>query len=184
MAHDDDPTWWRRPPEVRVDSCDECGFRYDEERLQPLDALLRDVGPPFRTVLTEGDDDALRRRPAQDVWSALEYACHFRDVLLLQRDRIYVALVQDRPGFTPMYRDERVALARYNDQDPAKVADQIDVAADLLAGTYAVLDDDQLARQCHYGFPDPEVRTIRWIGVHTLHEGQHHAMDARRSLGG
>jgi S-DNA-T family DNA segregation ATPase FtsK/SpoIIIE len=167
---------------VRVDSCDECGFVYDEERLRPLDELLRHVGPPFRAVLAE-DDGALRRRPAPAVWSALEYACHVRDVLLLQRDRIYVALVQELPAFTPMYRDERVSLARYNDQDPAKVADQIDVAADLLAGTYAVLDDDQLARRCHYGYPDPEIRTVRWIGVHTLHEAQHHAMDARRSLG-
>jgi hypothetical protein len=168
--------------EVRVDSCDECGFVYDEERLQPLGPLLRAVGPPFRAVLGE-DDGALRRRPSPDVWSALEYACHFRDVLLLQHDRIYVALVQDLPTFTPMYRDERAVLARYNDQDAARVAEQIDVAAGILADSYAVLDDEQLARRCHYGFPDPEVRSVRWIGVHTLHEAQHHTMDAHRSLG-
>ena len=44
--------------------------------------------------------------------------CHVRDVFLVQRDRLYTALVEDTPTFTPMYRDQRVTLARYNAQDP------------------------------------------------------------------
>jgi hypothetical protein len=43
----------------------------------------------------------LRTRPEEGVWSALEYACHVRDVFLVQRDRLYTALVEDTPTFTP-----------------------------------------------------------------------------------
>jgi S-DNA-T family DNA segregation ATPase FtsK/SpoIIIE len=104
-------------------------------------------------------------------------------VLLVQRDRIYVALVEDTPSFPPMYREERVGLARYNEQDPATVADEVDVASGLIAGAFSVLDDEQLARACRYVYPVPAVRSLRWLGLHTLHESQHHAQDARRSLG-
>src|SRR6185436_16107921 len=110
-------------------------FVYDEERVGRIDASLREVGPVYRSIL-EADDAALRRRPAPEVWSALEYACHVRDVLLVQRDRIYVSLVEDTPSFPPMYREERVGFARYNEQAPATVADQVDVASDLIAAAF------------------------------------------------
>jgi S-DNA-T family DNA segregation ATPase FtsK/SpoIIIE len=164
-----------------VYTCEECGFVYDEERLRPLDQLLRAAGPRYRTILN-ADAGALRRRPAPETWSALEYACHVRDVLLMQRDRLYVALVEDTPSFKPMYREERVVLARYNEQDPAEVVEQIDVASELVAGAFSALDDAQLARRCQYGYPTPEVHTLRWVGVHTLHECEHHALDVARCL--
>jgi S-DNA-T family DNA segregation ATPase FtsK/SpoIIIE len=88
----------------------------------------------------------LRTRPAEGVWSALEYACHVRDVFLVQRDRLYTALVEDTPTFTPMYRDQRVTLARYNAQDPEEVAEQLATAARLIAQAFAVLDSAQLMR--------------------------------------
>ena len=62
-------------------------------------------------------DEILRRRPAPDVWSALAYTCHVRDLQFTQRERLYVILVEDDPSFTPTYRDERVALAGYEDED-------------------------------------------------------------------
>ena len=164
-----------------MDKCDECGFVYDEEAREPLDARFRAVAPRYRAILEE-DVTALRRRPAPEVWSALEYACHVRDVLLVQRDRIYVALVEDTPSFPPMYREERVTFARYNEQDPAQVAEQIGMASELMAGAFSVLDDEQLARGCRYVYPVPAVRSLRWLGLHTLHECEHHARDARRSL--
>ena len=52
------------------------------------------------------------RRPSPEQRSPIEYACHVRDVALMQRNRVYVALVEDEPSFKPMYRDERVAFDR------------------------------------------------------------------------
>jgi hypothetical protein len=68
----------------------------------------------------------LRGRPAPDVWSRLEYACHIRDVLLVQRERVLMV----RRGFDdealPMGRDERVDHDGYNDQKPVDVALQLE----------------------------------------------------------
>jgi hypothetical protein len=165
-----------------VDRCDECGFAYDEKTLRPLDALIAGVSGPYRSALA-ADETRLRRRPAPDVWSPLEYACHIRDVLLSQRERILTTLVEDRPSFPPMYRDRRVDLARYNEQDPSRVADEIEIASGLLSRQLGALDDEQLARECLYLFPSPAMRSVRWVGIHTLHECRHHLGDIERGLG-
>jgi hypothetical protein len=126
------------------------------------------------------DDPALRTRRAPDVWSPLEYACHVRDVVLMRRDRVYVALVEDEPSFKPMYRNERVALDRYDTQTPSVVADQIAMAADLLSRAFNGLDDAQWARPLIYGFPEPARRDVEWVAHHTLHELVHHRVDIAR----
>src|SRR5204862_1729659 len=102
-------------------------------------AVLRSIGEAFAAALSRADGPALRRRPQPGVWSALEYACHVRDVLLVQRDRLYLALVEDTPTFARMHRDERVGLARYNDQDPKAAEDQLVLAAELAARAFSPL---------------------------------------------
>ena len=100
------------------------------------------------------------------MWSALEYACHVRDVLLVQRERLYLALVEDTPSVAPMYRDER-ATPRYNLQDPKTVAEQITVAANLAGQAFADLDEVQWLRRLIYNFPAPQERTVIWLAQHT-----------------
>ncbi len=164
-----------------MDRCEECGFAYDEDALRPLDALLAEMAGPYRDALA-AEPERLRRRPDAGTWSPLEYACHVRDVLLAQRERILTTLVEDHPSFPPMYREQRAALARYNDQDPVRVADEIDIASGLLARQLAALDDEQLARECLYLFPVTAMRSVRWVGIHTLHECRHHRLDIERGL--
>src|ERR1700679_2484811 len=102
--------------------CPECGFTYEELPRQRLAQSLRDSGLAYGARLS-GDEEVLRRRPSPETWSPLEYACHVRDVALMQRDRLYVALVEDEPSFKPMYREQRVAFDRYDSQTPSVVAD-------------------------------------------------------------
>jgi hypothetical protein len=118
------------------------------------------------------------------VWSALEYACHLRDVFLAQRERLYLALVEDKPEFWPMNRDERPALARYNEQQPELVVSELDVAARLFARSCSYLTPEQWQRSCVYGYPARVERTLQWVAQHTLHEGQHHVLDITRGLSG
>ena len=113
----------------------------------------------------------------------LEYACHVRDVLLMQRDRLYVALVEDEPSFKPMYREERVAFDRYSVQSPTAVAGQIVIGADLLAHAFDGLTEDQWARPLIYNFPGPARRDVEWVAHHTVHEMIHHLADIDRILG-
>jgi hypothetical protein len=166
---------------MTLDRCGECAFVYDGAVLSQLDALLTGVSEDFAALL-DADGGQLRRRPNPDTWSALEYACHVRDVLLAQRERLYLALVEDEPSFAPIYRDHRVVLARYNDHDPDDVTRELSIAAQLFAGAFTTLDASQRSRTCIYNYPEPTVRTVDWLALHTLHECRHHLTDARRSL--
>ncbi|MGP0029703.1 MAG: DinB family protein [Acidimicrobiales bacterium] len=162
-------------------TCPECGFTYGELPRPELVARLEACGPDLASRLG-ADDAALRSRRSPGEWSALEYACHVRDVLLMQRDRLFVALVEDEPSFKPMYREERVAFDRYADQDPGRVSEQLVMAATLFAHACAGLSDEQWSRPLIYGFPDPSRRDVEWVGHHTLHEAVHHRGDIDRIL--
>jgi hypothetical protein len=128
------------------------------------------------------DADRFRAHSAPGVWSPLEYACHYRDVLRVQRERIGLARKEDTPVFVPMRREERVTEERYNEQDPAAVGVQIAVAADELATTLEKLGDADWAREGVYNYPTRQLRSVEWIARNTVHEGVHHIMDIERQL--
>jgi hypothetical protein len=127
-------------------------------------------------------DDALRRRPAPDVWSPLEYACHVRDVLGVQRERVLRTQSEEEPSFTPMDRDRRAVDEAYNRQDPARVADELRAAGAAIAALLESLDDAGWACTGVYNYPATAVRDVDWIARHTLHELTHHLMDVDRGL--
>lgn len=164
-----------------TDSCSECGYVYDTPR-DKIPNELRDTARRYRELLRSVDADKLRKHTAPGVWSPLEYACHFRDVLRVQRERTELALKKDKPSFTSMRREERVTEERYNEQDPATVGVEIAVAADELASMLERLHDSDWAREGEYHYPTTQLRNIEWIGNHTIHEGVHHLMDIDRQL--
>lgn len=157
--------------------CDECAFVYDEVAAADVAAILRSVGPRYAVRITGTSDIEVRTRPRADVWSVLEYACHVRDVLRIQRDRVALALVEERPDFTPMGREERVVNDRYNEQNPAVVATQITQAANSLASEVEALAPPQWARTGIHHWPTTSERTIAWLARHTVHECEHHLRD-------
>ncbi|HVA06538.1 MAG TPA: DinB family protein [Acidimicrobiales bacterium] len=162
-----------------VTHCAECGFAYGALARGELAPELERRGAEVAARL-EQDGAALRARPVPNQWSVLEYACHVRDVLLMQRDRVYVALVEDEPSFKPMYRNERVGFDRYNEQDPSNVAAEVVMAARLFANALRGLSAAQWVRPLVYGFPDPSARDVEWVAHHTLHEAVHHGADMDR----
>ncbi|WSF99267.1 DinB family protein [Nocardia vinacea] len=129
-----------------------------------------------------GGGRVLRQRTAPDVWSPLEYACHVRDVLLAQRERVLLARRVDTPALEPMGRDERVEHDGYNEQQPADVARQLDDAALLFANVLDRLTRADWDRSIIYNFPQRQERPLRWLALHTLHELRHHLLDIRRQL--
>jgi hypothetical protein len=160
-----------------VERCDECGFVYDEVARGDVADSLRALAGRYEAVLSATPDAGLRSHPVPEVWSALEYSCHMRDVLRVQRERVLLALTEDQPAFAPMRREERVSEERYNEQRPAAVAGEIIQAAQMLARTLEDLDDDAWQRTGMYNYPTTRVRTVEWIGRHTVHEGEHHLQD-------
>ena len=110
----------------------------------------------------------------------LEYGCHVRDVLLVQRERMLLSLVEETPHVVSMYRDVRAYNARYNNESLSEVAQELVVAANLAAKLVEVLSTDQLGRYCIYSYPEPKRRDLAWVTRHTVHEVVHHERDVRQ----
>ena len=163
-------------------TCQECGFSYESVDVARLPERLRALGPDFNDELRSADPIAASTRPEPEVWSALEYACHLRDVLLIQRDRAVLAQVEHNPSFARMYRDERVELCGYDIHPLPEVLDQLVIAAELCATVFARLDRSAWTRPLTYNWPAPEAHDLAWLARHTLHEGRHHLWDVRKVL--
>jgi hypothetical protein len=169
-------------------SCDDCTFTYAEWSTDELPGKIRSAAAAIERSLeavSQSRDGAsrLRAHPSDDTWSALEYACHVRDVLHVQRDRVQRAQTENRPVYEPMGRVERVDLDRYNEQDPVSVAVAIVMAADSLAYDLEMLDDAGWRREGVYGWPTIELRSMTWLAQHTVHELIHHHRDIELVLG-
>ncbi|MBB4744212.1 S-DNA-T family DNA segregation ATPase FtsK/SpoIIIE [Actinoplanes octamycinicus] len=163
---------------LATEHCAECGFTYDTVTADELPARLRAAGSLFAAALLAVAD--LRRRPAPETWSALEYTCHVRDVLQVQRERLTLARSTDNPEFPPMGRDERVITDAYNSQDPHTVLTGLDQAGEALAAAFATLPPAGFARTGIYNWPTATTRTMLWLGRHTVHEVVHHLLDIAR----
>jgi hypothetical protein len=161
-----------------VDHCDECGFGYASVAAAEVPVRLEGFAGRYAQALAGAAD--VRRRPAAEVWSALEYACHVRDVLAVQRERLELAMRADAPEFPPMGRDELVISRAYNAQEPDAVLAAIGGNAAALAAAFGALGPAELDRVGLYPWPEPVERTLLWLGRHTVHEGEHHLMDIRR----
>jgi hypothetical protein len=165
-------------------ACTECGFEYDPWGPAEIADAFRGFGRRYRTPLSKGlpgeDLDALvRTRPTPDTWSALEYACHARDVFLVTEHRIGRVLTEDRPQFRRVDPDAGAVERDYNGQDPASVVVEIDDVTRALAERLDGLPADAWERA---GVREGEDLTVHWLAVNAVHEGAHHLLDIGRAL--
>jgi len=162
-----------------MERCDGCGFVYDLDLAAvAADEIVERVARTS-TIVGTAENTTVARRPQPETWSILEYGCHVCDVLLVQRERVLLALRADQPALEPMGRDERVDHDGYNEQRPVDVARQLGDAALLFTGVLRRLDDSSWDRTLIYNYPEPSVRSLRWVAVHTLHEVTHHLRDVQ-----
>lgn len=169
---------------TETNSCEECGF--SDEGVTPADVVeaLRKFGKRYRAPLTrflpgEDGDAVVRTRPAPDVWSALEYTCHVRDVFGWYDERVRASLVEDRPELPGLEPDEAAAQGRYNEQDPVEVADALAASAERLAATFESLPDDGWDR---VHLRRGHERSVLFTARRAVHEGNHHLLDIGRGL--
>jgi DinB superfamily len=165
-----------------MEECTECGYSYTALRRPDITPELRAQARRYVALLTTVDVGRLRAHVRADVWSPLEYACHVRDVHLVQEARVLQACSEEQPDFASMRREERVLEEGYNDQDATVVASEIEGAAGTLARTLDGLDDGGWSRTGVYHWPTTALRTVDWIGRHTVHESVHHLRDIDRLL--
>jgi DinB superfamily len=164
-----------------VERCDGCGFTYDEAAAGEAARMIRTDASRLAAILAAGGP-SLPGRAEPSRWSPLEYGCHVRDMLFVQRERLLAARRLDRPECTPMGRDERVELDGYATQDPADVARQLNDAARLFGNDLDRLTAAEWDRRVIYTYPEPAERTLRWLAIHTVHEVRHHLGDVREQV--
>ncbi len=102
----------------------------DGAHLAQIEAIVRrhcvlarlDSAPSrLREALGTFSPEALRRAPRPGKWSALEIACHLRDVDRLYAERVSKAAFSDRPSFWMMDNARASEKLGYRDADPAAV---------------------------------------------------------------
>jgi hypothetical protein len=164
-----------------LDRCAECAFTYDVATAPAAGAAIAAACAEASTLLVRHAATA-PTRPAPATWSVLEYGCHLRDVLLVQRERVLLALRVDEPAPDPMGREERAVHDGYAEQVPTDVARQLTDASALFTHVLDRLDTNQWDRTMIYNYPEPAPRSLRWVAVHTEHEARHHLADIRRQL--
>jgi hypothetical protein len=167
---------------VAVERCDECGYAYDLTAATRAGDDIRVGVAELARLLITTERRTLARRTAPELWSPLEYACHVRDVLITQRERVLLARRVDVPAAVPMGRDERAAHEGYAESDPTEVAEEVTIAARLLANVLRRLDSRDWELRIVYNWPQRAERTLRWVAANTLHEVRHHLLDMRRQL--
>lgn len=160
--------------------CESCGFAQDLSGAPQAAPAILTTAAELAQLLVAAADPGQRHQ--EQVWSPLEYCCHVRDVLLVQRERVLTARRTDRPATEPMGRDERVEHDGYSEQEPTDVARQLGDAAQMFANVLVRLSPSDWERTLLYNYPEPAERSLRWVAIHTLHEVIHHVDDVRSQI--
>ena len=164
--------------------CEECGFELDALAPADVPAALRAFAKRYRAPLSrflpgEDGDAVVRQRPAQGTWSALEYAAHMRDVFDNYDRWVRQILAEDRPVLEGLPPDELAEERRYNEDDPAAVAEALAANAERLAATFDAVPAGAWGR---VGVRRGEERSVDLHARRAVHEGNHHLLDIGRGL--
>lgn len=157
--------------------CAECGFDTSQFAREDVGRMVRDNATKWRAVLAS---DEVGRRPSEDVWSALEYACHVRDVFRLYDERLRLMLTQDDPTYANWDQDVTAVDDRYGQQDPSRVAVELGDAAARLADRFDGVSGDQWQRT---GTRSDGARfTVETFARYFIHDPIHHLHDVEQGL--
>lgn len=157
--------------------CPECHFDTRHFVREDVGKMIRETGVQWREVLANPD---VGRRPADNVWSALEYGCHVRDVFEVYDERLGMMLEQKDPGFPNWDQDATAVEARYSEQDPGTVAKELEASAERIAARFDKVTGDQWNRT---GTRSDGARfTIESFARYLIHDPVHHLHDAKQGF--
>ena len=165
--------------------CAECGFDFDA--VSPADgiAALRSLPRRYRAPLTrslpgEDGDAVVRQRPDATTWSAVEYAAHMRDVIMLWGWALNAVVKNDHPAIpVPSQAELDDVSSAYASLDPATVVDELTANAERMATKAAAIGEEGWQRAGDFG---GEEITALDILRKVNHEGHHHLLDIGRVL--
>ena len=164
----DDKNWtW-----VLEKRCGDCGFDASSFDAASTGAALRDQATRWVAVLGQSDVNV---RPRPGVWSPLEYACHVRDVFRKFDERLALMLNEIDPAFENWDQDATAIEDRYDLQNAADVAKELQAAGISLADRFDSVVGEQWSRK---GFrSDGSAFTVESIAKYLMHDPVHHLWD-------
>jgi hypothetical protein len=155
--------------------CPECGYDAVTTTRTAVPSLIRGNAAAWQAALRSRDGKDLRTRPSEDRWSALEYACHVRDVYRIFDQRLAWMLDQDDPAFPNWDQDATAIADQYQEQDPGAVAGQLGEAADRIAVRFGGLTPPQWQRT---GTRSDGARfSVDSFARYLMHDPVHHLHD-------
>lgn len=152
--------------------CPECGFDESAQSLTDLPQRVHDTAMAWSEVLAR---TGAAERPAPDVWSPLEYACHIRDVHAIFAQRVRAMLAEDVPTFANWDQDATAIEQDYGSQDPTVVDVELIEAAGTVAGLYATVTPATASRRGLRS--NGSEFTVESLGSYHLHDVVHHLHD-------
>lgn len=157
--------------------CPECGSDVRSFPREQVGGMIRDNADKWVGVLAHPE---VRERPSEDVWSAIEYACHVRDVFRLYTKRLTMMLETEDPAYPNWDQDSAAVEARYGEQDPNQVAPDLTTAAAELADLFDRVQGDEWDRTGRRS--DGANFTIESFARYLLHDPIHHLWDVDRGF--
>jgi hypothetical protein len=152
--------------------CAECGFNAADHPRETFSREIRENAARWTPVLQRQD---VQRRPSEERWSALEYACHVRDVYRIFDERLRLMLEEDGPVFQNWDQDETAYEERYDLQDPTIVNGELQDAASRYADRFDTVASSQWTRPGTRS--NGSLFTVSSLGTYGLHDPVHHLWD-------
>jgi hypothetical protein len=149
--------------------CPECGFDASGFAREDVGVLVRENARAWPPLLA---GPGAATRPAPEIWSALEYACHVRDVFRIYEERLRRMLTEDGPHYENWDQDATAVADRYDAQDPRTVGAELVAAGDAVAARFDGVRGDAWART---GFrSDGAAFTVETFARYFVHDPVHH----------
>lgn len=156
--------------------CRDCGFDPQDVSADGVPEILLDARTRYLRVL-ERDDAGVR--PAEGVWSPVEYCAHVRDVCDVMSARLEQILAGggEKVQFANWDQDAAAQEKAYWASDPAVLRGELEVAFDAAAATYARPTPSQ------WSWPglrsNGSAFTVDTLGRYFVHDVLHHLWDVR-----
>lgn len=153
--------------------CPDCGL--EAGAVEPTEIPERAFVAAEEWIQILRSSPAVTRRPAEDVWSPLEYGAHVRDGFRVFDDRVRQMLTEDDAVFENWDQNETAIRERYQEQDPEVVADELEAAAEAFVARLASVDPAQLGRKGRRS--NGSEFTVASLSQYFLHDVVHHLWD-------
>ena len=108
---------------------------------------IREIPNVFRMALLSDDDEAIRHRPGENEWSAVEVVGHMIDKMQIWASRVERILVEERPALPGYDQDTLVRDHDYLHADPDVLFEHLKQACERYASLVENIPTSALQRE-------------------------------------